>query len=294
MKFLVIGASGQLALSLAEMSLAEGDRLSLAGRPDIDLLVPETVEAGIAGAAPDLVVNAAAYTAVDKAESEPDLAFAVNADGAGHVAAACERTRIPLIHISTDYVFDGRKFAPYVETDDAAPINVYGKSKREGERLVLAACENALVLRSAWIHSPFGNNFVRTMLRLAAENDEISVVADQTGCPTYAPHFAQTILSIARIVLADTTDAAPKGTYHAAGSGGASWFEFAEEIFRRSGNLAGPTAELNPIQAEMYPTAAARPANSQLDGAKLAQHFGITLPDWRLGVADCVARICAE
>ncbi len=292
MKLLVIGSSGQLARSLAEYPLAEGDRLVAVGRPDIDLLKPETMKAVIAGTAPDLVINGAAYTAVDEAESNPDLAFAVNAAGAGHVATVCAAARIPLIHISTDYVFDGRKAQPYVEADPVMPINVYGKSKLDGERRVRAEWPNSIVLRSAWIHSPFGKNFVRTMLRLGESRDHISVVTDQIGSPTYAPHLANIILTMAKVILSKNTRDISWGIYHAAGKGGTSWYEFAEEVFNQRAKRCGPTVRLRPVDTAMYPTIAKRPANSVLDGTKLAKQFGITLPDWRIGVADCVARIC--
>jgi dTDP-4-dehydrorhamnose reductase len=292
-KLLVIGATGQLARSLAEIPLEDRDHLSTKGRPEIDLLRPSTIDTAIAKAAPDLVINAAAFTAVDVAESEPERAFAINADGAGLVAICCQKSHIPLIHISTDYVFDGRKPGPYFETDDTDPSNVYGKSKLEGERRVIAECEHATILRSAWIHSPFGNNFTRTMLRLAEKNNTVSVVADQTGSPTYAPHLAEAILSVAKIILTEKPITSCRGTYHATGAGRASWFELAEEIFRQSDAIGGPTTELHPISAEAYSTDATRPANSVLGCSKMLQQFGVTLPDWRLGVADCVARICA-
>ncbi|WP_300300041.1 dTDP-4-dehydrorhamnose reductase, partial [Ferrovibrio sp.] len=188
----VIGLQGQLARSLAELA-GDSLRVTCLGRPELDLTDPPTIAAALWKAPADIVVNAAAYTAVDRAESESDLAFAINRDGAQALATSCAQLGLPLIHISTDYVFDGQKTTPYVEGDDCNPQGVYGRSKLEGEQAVLAASSRAAILRTAWVHSPFGNNFVRTMLRLAGDRDRLRVVNDQQGSPTYAPHLAQAI-----------------------------------------------------------------------------------------------------
>ena len=290
---MVTGRAGQLAQSLVEAAACRRVDVVAVGRPDLDLADRASIEASIARVAPSIVVNAAAYTAVDKAESEPEQARAINADGAQHVAAQCERLGIPLIHISTDYVFDGRKAGPYLEDDDVGPTGVYGHSKLEGERRVASACSRSIILRTAWVYSPFGHNFVKTMLRLAAARPEIAVVDDQIGCPTYAPHLADAVLAVAERVLTDLPNREPWGIYHAAGQGEASWCTFAREIFQCSARLGGPTAEVRAITTAEYPTAARRPANSRLDCGKLARTLGVRLADWRVGAADCVGRLIA-
>src|SRR6202171_4014714 len=197
MRLYVIGGQGQVARSLREAAISDEDIVFGYGqRPDIDLLRPESIAQALAEFRPDLVVNPAAYTAVDKAESEPDLAFAVNRDGAGAVAVAAARQGVPVIHLSTDYVFDGRKTTAYVEADPVNPQGVYGRSKLAGELAVTAANPRNIVLRTSWVYAPFGTNFVRTMLRLASERDRLRVVDDQVGCPTYAPDIASAILAI--------------------------------------------------------------------------------------------------
>jgi len=239
---------------------------------------------------PDVVVNAAAYTAVDKAETEPAVARAVNALGAEHVARACAAHSVPIIHISTDYVFDGTKDSPYVEDDPTAPINVYGRTKLEGEQRVAKACERHLILRTAWVHSPWGANFVKTMLRLATTRPNIGVVDDQKGSPTYAPHLAAIVLAVAARVAADPA-AMRWGVYHAVGGGETTWFGFAREIFLSARKHELPAAEVTAITTADYPTPARRPANSRLNCDRLRQSFGLELPDWRLGVESCVARL---
>jgi dTDP-4-dehydrorhamnose reductase len=293
LKLLVTGRSGQLAQSLLEAGSRSHFDVVAVGRPGLDLSRIASIEANIEQMNPSIVVNAAAYTAVDKAESEPEQAHAINARGAGEVAAACERHGIPLIHISTDYVFEGRKAEPYVEDDAVGPTSVYGRSKLEGEQRVAAACSRSIILRTAWVYSPFGHNFVKTMLRLAASRAEIAVVDDQVGCPTYAPHLADAVLAVAERVLAHGRHQGLWGVYHAAGQGQATWCTFAREIFRCSAKLGGPAAEVKAITTADYPTAAGRPANSRLDCSKLARVFGVCLPDWREGTAQCVRRLIA-
>jgi dTDP-4-dehydrorhamnose reductase len=263
------------------------------GRPELDLADPKSLAAAIARERPDIVVNAAAYTAVDKAEAEPAVAHAINALGAEHVATACAASAIPIIHISTDYVFDGTKDGPYLEDDPIAPINVYGRTKLEGEQRVAKACERHLILRTAWVHSPWGVNFVKTMLRLATTRPNIGVVDDQKGSPTYAPHLAMIVLAIAARVTADPAGVR-WGIYHAVGSGETSWFGFAREVFRRAAEQGLPAAEVAAIATAAYPTPARRPANSRLNCDRLRLSFGLELPDWRLGARDCVARISAS
>jgi dTDP-4-dehydrorhamnose reductase len=296
-KILVLGKEGQLARSLREVQRPDGMELVAIGRPDLDLTAPDTIASTIDRTKPQLVVNSAAYTAVDKAESERESAFAINATGAGRVAEMCAQLKLPIIHISTDYVFDGSKPAAYLEDDPVAPLGVYGRSKLEGERLVAAANPHHVILRTAWVISPFGNNFVKTMLRLAVSRDDIGVVDDQIGCPTHAPHLATAIVGIAdRISRTHPVVDQPDvwGIYHAAGTGEGTWCDLAREIFRQSARCGGPSAKVRPITTAGYPTPVHRPANSRLDCGKLARVFGIRLPDWRQGVAECVTRLCSS
>jgi dTDP-4-dehydrorhamnose reductase len=288
-KVLVTGREGQLARGLVETAGA-GVQVVTIGRPDLDLADEKSVTAVVARERPDVVVNTAAYTAVDKAETEPAVAHAVNALGAEHVAKACAANAVPMIHISTDYVFDGTKGGPYVEDDPTAPVNVYGRTKLEGEQRVAKACERHLILRTAWVHSPWGVNFVKTMLRLAATRPTIGVVDDQQGSPTYAPHLAAVVLAIAARLAADPAGM-HWGVYHAVGGGETTWFGFAREIFRRAAEQGLPAAEVDAIAAAAYPTPARRPANSRLNCDRLRHSLGLELPEWPAGIQDCVARL---
>ena len=195
-----------------------------------------------------------------------------------------------MIHLSTDYVFDGIKDGWYVEDDPVGPINAYGLSKLEGERKVASGCDRHVILRTAWVHSPWGGNFVKTMLRLATERPLISVVDDQLGSPTYAPHLAALILAVARRIVADPAGV-QWGTYHAAGAGETSWFGFANAVFHRAAELGLREPKVSAIRAIDYPTPTRRPANSRLDCGKLRRSFGLELPDWRIGVRECVTRL---
>jgi dTDP-4-dehydrorhamnose reductase len=289
-KILVTGRQGQLARGLVEAADASGVELVAVGRPVLDLVDENAVTTLVSRERPDVVVNAAAYTAVDKAESESALANDVNARGAGYVARACAAHSIPIIHISTDYVFDGLKDDPYREVDPTGPINAYGRSKLEGEARVADACARHLILRTAWVHSPWGGNFVKTMLRLATERPAVSVVGDQKGSPTYAPHLAEVVLAIANRAVADPAGT-PWGIYHAVGAGETNWFGFAREIFRSAAEHGLPAAEVTAITTADYPTPARRPANSRLNCDRLRQSFGLELPDWRVGAQRCVARL---
>lgn len=281
MRLVVTGRDGQIATSLLEAGKArDGIEVVAVGRPALDLTQPDTVFQALAAARPDIVVSAAAYTAVDQAEDEPDLAFAVNAVGAGKVAEAAARLGVPVIHLSTDYVFDGSKDGAYVETDATAPLGVYGASKLAGEQAVAAANPRHLILRTAWVYSPFGRNFVKTMLRLAADRDEISVVADQWGNPTSALDIADAILHAAAM-LRDDEAFDGYGIYHLAGTGETSWSGFARHILDTSARYGGPTARVRDIATSDYPTKAQRPRNSRLSSAKFASVFGWNAPDWR-------------
>lgn len=292
MRVLVIGADGQVARSLREAAVGrEGVTLMAAARPEVDLLRPETIERAIDAFAPDIVVNPAAYTAVDKAESEPEAAFALNRDGAGFVAAAAARRGVPIIHLSTDYVFDGRKTSPYVETDAVGPQSAYGLSKLEGERAVAAANPRHIILRTAWVYAPFGNNFVRTMLRLAAERDRLRVVDDQVGCPTYAPDIAEAILKIVSTLQASGWRAEVGGICNLAGPDQVTWCAFARTIINMQAAKGGRVIPVDSITTSDYPTPAARPANSRLSTARLQLLFDIRLPSLQNSLAACLDRL---
>jgi len=280
-RLVVTGRDGQVATSLLEAGKArDGIEVVAVGRPALDLTQPDTVFDAIAAARPDVVVSAAAYTAVDQAEDQPELAFAVNAVGAGKVAEAAARLGVPFIHLSTDYVFDGSKDGAYVETDTTAPLGVYGASKLAGEQAVAALNPRHLILRTAWVYSPFGKNFVKTMLRLARDRDEIAVVADQWGNPTSALDIADAILHAAAM-LRDDDSFDGYGIYHLAGTGETNWSGFARHILDTSARYGGPTARVRDIATVDYPTKARRPANSRLSTAKFAAAFASTAPDWR-------------
>jgi dTDP-4-dehydrorhamnose reductase len=291
MRLLIAGWQGQVARALVEAAPACPDVKACAvGRTALDICEARSIERALAQIEPSIVINSAAYTAVDKAETDVERAFALNRDGARLLAEAAARRNIPIIHISTDYVFDGRKAGPYVEEDVAEPTTVYGRSKLEGENAVKAANPRHVILRTAWVFSPTGRNFVKTMLALAAEQEHVRVVDDQRGNPTYAAHFATGILELARQLSNRPGDGA-WGVYHAAGTGTTTWNGFAEEVFRRSAALGGPVAEVKPIGSAEYPTPAPRPANSELDCSKLERTFGLRLPAWQQGVAECVERL---
>lgn len=287
LKLLVTGRKGQVASALAQFATAE-ETLDVVtvGRPELDLVVPETIAPAIAAAQPDVVVNAAAYTAVDRAESESDVAFAVNAAGAGAVAEAAVRLGVPVIQISTDYVFDGTKSEPYVESDATAPLSVYGASKLAGEQAVAAANPRHVILRTAWVYSAGGANFLRLMLRLARERPLLRVVDDQYGSPTHAADIAAGIVAVAK-ALASGEGAT--GVFHMTASGETSWCGFARTIFEESAKHGGPSVPVEPITTVDYPTPAPRPKNCRLDCHKIASVFGVRLLPWRDQVQRCVA-----
>jgi dTDP-4-dehydrorhamnose reductase len=293
MRMLVTGREGQVVRSLIERGQFTGIEIAALGRPDLDLGGSEdSIASTIQAAAPDVIVSAAAYTFVDKAESEPDLAYAINERGPASIARTARKLGIPVIHLSTDYVFDGTKPLPYVEEDSTNPQTVYGLSKLAGERAVLAGYADSVVLRTAWVYSPFGSNFVKTMLRLAADRHEIDIVSDQRGNPTSALDIADGILAIAR----NLGDSRPelRGIFHMTGSQDASWAEFAEAIFAQSAALGGATAKVRQIRTEDYPTIARRPLNSRLNSDKLAQVHGVRLPEWQSSLKAVVERLQQE
>lgn len=284
MRILVAGKEGQLARCLADCA-GPGLEIVALGRPELDITQRPTIDAAIAAHSPDIVINAAAYTAVDKAEDDEAAAHAINAEGAGNVAAAAASAGLPVLHVSTDYVFAGDAAVPYRESDPVAPLGVYGRSKQAGESAVAKANANHMIFRTAWVHSPYGGNFVKTMLRLAGDREVVNVVADQTGSPTSAEDLADALVRAARHALSHPQDADWRGTFHAVGAGSVSWAGFAEEIFRQSEARGGPSARVEPIATSQYPTRAKRPAFSVLDTAKLASTFGQALPAWQDGLA---------
>jgi dTDP-4-dehydrorhamnose reductase len=286
---LIVGGSGQLARSLE--TLADNRTILRVGRPAFDFDAMDDIPAALATIAPRLVINAAAYTAVDKAESEPEAADRANHLGPALLARYCETAGIALIHVSTDYVFDGTKGAPYLETDAPNPTGIYGATKLAGEQAVLAACRRSVVLRTSWVYAATGKNFVLTMLGAAKRFPKLRVVADQTGCPTNADDLAAAIWAIADTVLADQFRPEYNGVFHATGTGETSWHGFASAIFAEAAayGLAAPDVEA--ITTADWPTPARRPADSRLNCDALEQVFGLRLPDWQPSLAATIKRI---
>jgi dTDP-4-dehydrorhamnose reductase len=285
LKLLVTGQAGQVARAMALAGSADVI-VTCVGRPELDLTDPVSVRAAIDLHKPDIVVNPAAYTAVDKAESEVELAYSINRDGAGSVAAAAAQAGVPIVHISTDYVFSGDKAEPYLESDPTGPTGVYGASKLAGEQAVAAANPAHVVLRTAWVYAPWGHNFARTMLRLAADRDVVRVVADQQGTPTYAPDIAQAMLAVCQTIMASPDGNDWRGVFHLTNGGATNWAGFAAEVFAQSAARGGPSARVEPISTADYPTLARRPANSRLDTDRFTRTFGHRMTDW----SDAVAR----
>jgi dTDP-4-dehydrorhamnose reductase len=288
-KLLVTGGTGQLAVALEDA--AGGRPIRRVGRPDFDFDKPDSIDATFHATAPALVINAAAYTAVDAAETDEAAAARANHTGPARLAALCAAAGVPLIHVSTDYVFDGTKGAPYVETDPTAPPGVYGATKLAGEQAVLTSGAQAVVLRTSWVYAPAGKNFVRTMLAVGRTRDLLRVVADQKGCPTTALDLAAAILAIADRIQADGWQERFGGVFHAAGTGWTKWHSLATATFAQAAALTPglkiPTVE--PIATTDWPTPARRPADSRLDCAKLEQVYGLRLPDWQDGLARTMA-----
>ena len=283
MKILVVGANGQVGFELMRAQWPAGVALTGVTRPVLDLETPQTIVAALGAGAPryDLVINAAAYTAVDKAESEPERAFAVNRDGARELAKAAADMGAGLITFSTDYVFDGALQRPYREDDAIAPLSVYGRSKAEGEVAQRAANPRHIILRTSWVYGAHGANFVKTMLRLGAERDELRVVADQHGAPTAAADIAAAVVIIAARLADGQMDRDTLwGTYHLTGSGATTWAGFADAIFAHQARVTGRRLRVIAIPTAEYPTPARRPANSRLDTMLIGVKLGITLPAW--------------
>ncbi len=286
----VAGKNGQVARALSEAAMARGLDVKTMGRPELDLQDKVSIAAAIESENPSVIINAAAYTAVDKAEEEEALAARINANGAEALAAIAHKRNIPFIHISTDYVFDGTKTAPYVETDPVGPTGAYGRSKLKGEHAVMEANPDAIILRTAWVYSPFGGNFLKTMLSLA-DRDTLSVVADQFGNPTYAPDIADGILDILEKLDDQLPSPEQAGVFHMVGTGDTTWHEFATAIFEEGARLGSALPIVHAITTAEYPTPATRPVNSKLNCDKLAEVFGVSLPEWRESTAACVKRL---
>lgn len=279
---LIFGRTGQVALELAR--LAPDARFL--GRDEADLADPAACAASILAARPAAVINAAAYTAVDRAESDQGTARLVNAEAPGAMAKACAELGIPLVHVSTDYVFDGSGAAARAENAPTGPLGVYGQTKLDGERLIAAAGGQWAVMRTSWVFSAHGTNFVRTMRRLGAERGRLTIVADQVGGPTPAADIAAALLAMARAMIADPSKG---GTYHFAGAPDVSWADFAREIFTRS----GLSPQVVDIPTSAYPTPARRPLNSRLDCSAISRDFGIPRPDWREGLDRVIQELSA-
>ena len=288
MRVLVTGGSGQLA-----RALASGPEVVVVGRPDFDFDRPETIASVLRDAAPALVVNAAAYTAVDAAEGDSAAAYRANRDGPAAIAAWCRSAGVPLIHVSTDYVFDGTKGAAYVEADTVAPLGVYGASKLAGEIAVLESGARAIVLRTSWVYAHTGRNFVRTMLGAARKTRSLRVVADQIGCPTTAVDLAGAIRAIVARIAAEGWQDRFAGLAHAAGTGWTSWHGLAVAVFEEAARYGAPVPEVTAIGTADWPTPVRRPADSRLDCARLASVFGVALPPWRDGLRRTIDALAA-
>lgn len=271
MVVLVTGASGQLGQALQAIAPSYPElEMHFAGSAEADVTDMYSLETIVARLKPDFCINAAAYTAVDKAESEQEKAFAVNTAGAKNIAEVCQHHDVTLIHVSTDFVFDGSKRAPYTEEDETKPQGVYGMTKRNGEREIESVLKKYFIIRTSWLYSQFGQNFMKTMLRLAAERPSLGVVNDQTGTPTHAIDLAKAILAI----IQSSSDA--YGIYHYSNEGETTWYGFAKAIFE----VNTIDIQINPIATSAYPTPASRPVYSVLDKSKIRKAFGLSIPHW--------------
>jgi dTDP-4-dehydrorhamnose reductase len=281
---LVFGGGGQLGQELQRDARMQDVALHALDRSQTDIADAAAVEQAVAEFKPQLCVNAAAYTKVDQAETEVEPARRANEIGPGVIAAACAKAEVPLVHISTDYVFDGKKVGPYVETDPIAPIGQYARTKAAGEEAVRRNWPRHVILRTAWVYGEFGSNFLKTMVRLAQQRDEIRVVADQHGCPTSTRDLARAILQSAKVLTAGDP---VWGTYHFVGAGETTWHGFAERIFAAQSRYTGRHTKAVPITTTEYPTAAVRPANSVLDSTRFTTTFGIQARPW-MDEADAI------
>ncbi|WP_347360138.1 dTDP-4-dehydrorhamnose reductase [Rhizobium sp. Root1334] len=290
-RYVVTGRAGQVVSALIERSAFwPGVEIVPLGRPLLNLAAPETVEKSILDSKPDLIISAAAFTEVDAAEGDEAAAFQVNGVAPGIVGESAAKLGIPVVHLSTDYVFNGEKTTPYNEEDTVSPLGVYGHSKLAGELSLARVTSDYAILRTAWVYSPYGKNFLRTMLRIAEGRDELNVVCDQYGNPTSALDIADGVLRVAENLLS-SEDKSFRGVFHMTGSGDASWADFATEILRLSLENGGPTASIKPITTAQYPTPARRPKNSRLECGKLEKIHGVRLTDWKTSTATVVSRL---
>jgi dTDP-4-dehydrorhamnose reductase len=288
---LITGGQGQVGIELAALAWPPGVTLHVPTRAELDLTSADSVRAYFAGKSFAAIVNPAAYTAVDKAETEIGAAFAVNALGPALLAEAAKATGTPIVHISTDYVFDGAKDGVYSESDPVSPLGVYGASKEAGEQAVRSGFARAVILRTAWVVSPHRGNFIKTMLRVGAQNPKVRVVDDQRGCPTSAADIAQAVSKIALRLIQNP--AAPTGTYHFVNAGDTTWCGLARHVFQAAEPFGGPKPVVEAITTAEYPTPARRPANSRLSTAKLSADFGIQPRPWQEAMDEIVGKLLA-
>jgi dTDP-4-dehydrorhamnose reductase len=290
MTILIFGASGQLGHELIRQSQLSQRPVNAPTRSQFDITQISEVKEAFAKFCPSIVINAAAYTDVDGAESEAERAYGINKAGAENLARNCAKLQIPLVHVSTDYVFDGSKGTPYVETDPITPLGVYGRSKAEGDDIIRAALPEHIIVRTSWLYSGHANNFVTTILSLGRQKKELDVVADQFGSPTSATDLAEVLLHLASQVL--NRSEIPWGTYHYCGEGVTTWYEFANSIFKIAGqHECFQLTRLNPITTEEFPTAAQRPQNSSLDCGRIEQKFGIHPKPWQISLSLVIEQV---
>jgi dTDP-4-dehydrorhamnose reductase len=286
----IIGSNGQLGSELVRKGEERGLNILALDYPEIDIRQPESIDGRIDFSRIDLIINAAAYTAVDRAESEPEAAFAVNREGPAYLADRCCKRGIPLIHVSTDYVFDGTKTSAYTEEDPVAPLGVYGQSKAAGEAEVRNRLPEHVILRTAWLCGVHGHNFVKTLLKLGRERETLKVVSDQFGCPTFAADLAEAILEV--VCQAEKNQSVRWGTYHYCGAGKTTWHGFATAIFEVAGQYEKfAVKEILPISTTEYPTPVKRPANSVLDCTKIERYFGIQPRPWRKSLKEMIRQL---
>jgi len=287
MIILITGAKGQVGTELTSEATKRGHKVHGFGSKELDISSAEAVQNSVRAIKPDVIINAAAYTAVDKAETEQKVAYAVNSQGSENLANACKEQNIPLLHISTDYIYDGEKQTPYQESDQPRPTGVYGASKLAGDEKIEKIWHKHIIIRVSWVFGEQGNNFVKTMLRLAQQRDELSIVDDQFGAPTSAKAISQCLLDILAQPQFNQPDC-PWGIYNLQSDPGVTWYEFALEIFRQAqqAGIINKQMKLNPIPSSEFPTPVKRPANSKLDGRKLQQTFNISAADWKADLSE--------
>ena len=293
-RVMLVGADGQLGWEVVRRAPKASIPCNALDIAQLDITQRDEVLRAVDRLDPAVIVNAAAYTAVDKAESDAEAVYAVNCEGAAHLAQAAAAADVPLIHISTDYVFDGAKQAPYLESDPAAPLGIYGLSKLAGEEAVREACPRHVILRTSWLYGVHGTNFVKTMLRLGRERERLRVVDDQHGSPTFAGDLADAILTLAGRLRSGDWPHTGFGTFHLTGQGATTWCGFAREIFAAAAPTLGREPEIEPISTTDYPTAATRPLYSVLECGRIARIHGIALRAWQPALVQTMAAVLAQ